>query len=127
MAVIENAAWLKWVGICRSAQRIDRRKPDVQIPLPVSRRWPTGALGHKPPVGVMDSGRSTRSRKKPKLSLVMHNDYCQLNGSYTQVDVPVMIQSASVFGIWGIEFLLALVANAIALVIQSFVGDCFTA
>jgi len=35
--------------------------------------------------------------------------------AYSQVDAPALIQSASVFGLWGIEFLLALFANALAL------------
>jgi len=35
--------------------------------------------------------------------------------AYSQVDAPVLIQSASVFGLWGIEFLLALFANALTL------------
>jgi apolipoprotein N-acyltransferase len=35
--------------------------------------------------------------------------------AYSQVDAPALIQSASVFGLWGIEFLLALFANAVTL------------
>ena len=39
--------------------------------------------------------------------------------AYTQVGVPVLIQSASLVGIWGITFLLCLVANGGALALQS--------
>ena len=39
--------------------------------------------------------------------------------AYTQVDVPVLIQSASLFGLHGIEFLLALFANGLALAIRT--------
>jgi apolipoprotein N-acyltransferase len=38
--------------------------------------------------------------------------------AYSQVDVPILIQSASVTGIWGIEFILAVFANGIALALH---------
>ncbi len=39
--------------------------------------------------------------------------------AYSQVDVPVLIQSASLFGLHGIEFILALFANGLALAIRT--------
>jgi apolipoprotein N-acyltransferase len=41
------------------------------------------------------------------------------NVAYTQVDVPVLIQSASLFGLQGIEFMLALFANGMALALRA--------
>lgn len=41
------------------------------------------------------------------------------NLAYTQVDVPVLIQSASLFGLHGIEFMLAFFANGIALALRT--------
>jgi apolipoprotein N-acyltransferase len=38
--------------------------------------------------------------------------------AYTQVGAPVLIQSASLFGIWGITFLICLVSNGAALVLR---------
>jgi apolipoprotein N-acyltransferase len=38
--------------------------------------------------------------------------------SHTQVAAPILVQSASLFGIWSITFLLALIANAIALALR---------
>jgi apolipoprotein N-acyltransferase len=35
--------------------------------------------------------------------------------AYSQVDAPVLIQSASLFGLWGVEFLMAIFANALTL------------
>lgn len=41
------------------------------------------------------------------------------SAAYTQVDAPVLIQSASLFGLRGIEFMLALFANALALSLRT--------
>ena len=40
-------------------------------------------------------------------------------GAYSQVDVPLLVQSAAVTGLWGIEFMLALFAGGLVLILRN--------